>query len=136
MATNFRSIARTLIYNALDGNVAGVTIYDHVPFEPEGSPDANFPYASIGDAEAEPWDNDSTLGAYVNTTVHVWSRYKGRKEVDEALDAIYGLLHRASLSAAGYKIVDCLFQFSDVFVEEDGQTRHGVVRFRLTIQEA
>ena len=103
MATNFRSIARQLVYAALNGNVAGVTIYDHVPFEPEGSPDSNFPYGTVGDAEAIPFDNDTDLGADVTTSVHVWSRYKGRKEVDEALDAIYGLLHRASLSAAGYR---------------------------------
>lgn len=136
MATSFRSAARTLVYDALSGNVPGVTIYDHVPYEPEGAPDNAFPYASIGDAEAAPFDNDSTLGAYVDTTVHVWSRYKGRKEVDEALDAIYGLLHRASLSEAGYKVVDSLHELSDVSVDQDGQTRHGVIRFRMTIQEA
>ena len=136
MATNFRSTARTLVYNALNGNVAGLSVFDHVPFEPEGAPDTNFPYAAIGDASAEPFDNDSTLGGYVEATIHVWSRYKGRKEVDEALDAIYGLLHRAAFSAAGYKVVDCLFSFSDVFVESDGQTRQGVIRFRITIQEA
>lgn len=135
MATDFRSIARTLLYDTLSGNVSGVTIYDHVPFEPEGSPDDQFPYGTIGDAEVSPFDTDDTLGGYVDASIHVWSRYKGRKEVDEALDAIYGLLHRASLTSAGYKIVDCLFEFSDVFTEEDGQTRHGVIRFRLTIQE-
>lgn len=135
MATNFRSIGKTAVLSALVGNVSGVTIYDHVPFEPEGSPDANFPYGTVGDAETHPFDNDTDLGTYVDTTVHVWSRYKGRKEVDAAMDVIYGLLHRATLTAAGYKIVDCLFQFSDVFVESDGETRHGVIRFRLTIQE-
>lgn len=136
MATNFRAVSRTMIYNALLGNVSGVSIYDHVPFEPEGAPDDNFPYGTVGDAEATPWDTDDTLGAEVETTVHMWSRYKGRKEVDEALDAIYGLLHRAALTVAGHRVVDCLFTFSDVFVEEDGITRHGIIRFRLTIQEA
>jgi len=135
MATNFRSTARTLVYAALNGAVAGLEVFDHVPFEPAGAPDTNFPYGTIGDAEATPFDNDDDRGAYVDATVHVWSRYKGRKEVDEALDAIYGLLHRAALTAVGYKVVDCLFTFSDVFVEQDGQTRHGVIRFRLTIQE-
>ena len=136
MATDFRSAARTLLYAALNGNITGVSVFDHVPFEPEGAPDANFPFITVGDAEAVPFDNDTTLGAYVTASLHVWSRYKGRKEVDEALDAVYGLLHRASLSKAGYKIVDCLFDFSDVTVESDGQTRYGVIRFRLTIQEA
>jgi len=135
MATNFRSVARRRIYSVLNTG-ASSTVYDHVPFEPEGAPDDAFPYITIGEAEATPFDNDSTRGAYVDATVHAWSRYKGRKEVDEALDEIYGLLHRASLSAAGYNFVDCLFEFSDVFVEQDGQTRHGVIRFRLTIQEA
>jgi hypothetical protein len=136
MAINFRSVARRRIYSTLNGSVPGATVYDHVPFEPEGSPDDNFPFVTIGDAEATPFDNDSHRGAYVDATIHVWSRYKGRKEVDEILDAVYGLLHRASLSSAGYKFVDCLFEFSDVIVEQDGQTRHGVIRFRLTIQEA
>jgi len=136
MARNFRSAARRTVYSALNGNIAGVTVYDHVPFEPEGAPDSNFPYATIGEASAEPFDNDTTLGAYVDATVNVWSRYKGRKEVDTALDAIYGLLHRASLTASGYRIVDSLFSFSDVLNESDGQTRHGVIRFRITIQEA
>ena len=136
MATNFRSVARRLIYSALNGNVSGVTIYDHVPFEPEGAPATNFPFGTVGDADASPFDNDSSVGAYVNATIHVWSRYKGRKQVDEALDAIYGLLHRASLSSAGYKVLDCLFVSSAVIVEQDGQTRHGLIEFRLTIQEA
>ena len=135
MATNFRSVGKTIIFDALDGNVPGVTFYDHVPFEPEGSPDANFPYGTVGDTELVPWDNDSDLGTEVEATIHVWSRYKGRKEVDATIDVIYGLLHRASLTSAGYKVVDCLFTFSDNFVEGDGQTRHGVIRFRLTIQE-
>lgn len=135
MAKNFRSIARTLVYGKLNGNVTGAAVYDHVPFEPEGAPSDSFPYVEIGEAEASPFDNDSTLGAYVDATVHVWSRYKGRKQVDELLDKVYGLLHRATLTATGYKIVDCLFDFSDVLIESDGITRHGVIRFRLTIQE-
>ena len=136
MATGFRSAARRLVFGALDGNVTGVTVYDHVPFEPEGSPDANFPFATIGDADAEPFDNDTDLGAYVYAEIHVWSRYKGRKELDEALDEIYAIMHRAELSETGYKIVDSLFNSSDVFLEQDGLTRRGIIRFRLTIQEA
>ena len=137
MATDFHSTAKTLVFGALDGNITGAQVYDHVPFEPEGMPDGNFPYASIGeDSELTPFDTDDTRGAYVDVTVHLWSRYKGRKEVNGLLDQIYNLLHRATLSAAGYNILDCLFSFSDVSTEEDGITRHGVIRFRLTVQEA
>lgn len=136
MATNFRQITHLAVFNALDGNVAGTTVYDHVPFEPEGAPSENFPFAVVGDTEAQAWDNDTTLGAELDVSIHVWSRYLGRKEANEKMDIIYGLLHRAVLTSAGYKFVDSLFLFSDVFVMDDGKTRHGIMRFRLTIQEA
>jgi hypothetical protein len=47
----------------------------------------------------------------------------------------YSILHRASLTKTGYNVVDCLFEFSETFVDVDGRTRHGVQRYRLTVQE-
>lgn len=135
MATNFRAASQSVLYTALNGNVAGWTIYDHVPFEPEGAPGSNFPFIALGDNDAEPWDNDSDLGNVIRVNIHFWSRYLGRKEVNEGMDAVYGLLHRAALTSAGYKIVDSLMEFSNVDVLPDGKTRHGIQRFRLTIQE-
>ena len=128
MATAFRSSVHTQVYTTLDGAVSGFDVFDYVPDK--------FPYIVVGDTETTPFDNDSTLGAYVDMSIYVYSRYKGRKEVAGALDSIYALLHRASLTAAGYKIVDCLFEFSDVLKLQDGKTRQGVIRFRITIQEA
>lgn len=136
MAKNFRGVAQRVIYSALNGNVSGFNVYSHVPFEPEGAPDDKFPYVLIGDADVEPWDTDSTLGAYVNAEIHVFSRYKGRKEVNAGMDAVYVLLHRATLSSAGYRFVDSLFMSSFADRLEDGITSHGIITFRLTIQEA
>ena len=155
MATDFRSAAHIALYDAIAAAIAGgsftvppagggavtLELFDHIPFQPEGRRDGgtfaeNMPCIQVGDNEVTPWDTDDTRGAYVTATLHVWSRYKGRKQVDAILDTLYGLLHRATLARAGYKISDCLFEFSDVFTEPDGQVRHGVIRFRLTIQEA
>lgn len=135
MSTDFHKAAHVAVYGALNGNLGGPSVFDEVPFEPEGAPDNQFPFVTLGDTEGTPWDNDSARGAYLDFTLHVWSRSSGRKEVRDLMDLIYGLLHRAALSGAGYKFVDCLFLFSDVFKEADGKTRHGVIRFRITIQE-
>jgi hypothetical protein len=135
MAANFSSAVFKAVHAKLNGAIAGLTVYDHVPFEPEGAPDANFPFAVVGDMDVAPWDTDDTRGATVSATVHVWSRYKGRKEARDTLDSIYALLHRAALVAVGYKFVDVLFTFSTITVEGDGKTRHGIIRFQLTVQE-
>ena len=48
---------------------------------------------------------------------------------------IYALLNRAALVKAGYNVVDCLWDYSEAFTDPDGETRHGVARYRLTVQE-
>lgn len=136
MATDFHATVKQLLFDALDGNIAGASVFDHVPFEPEGATDDSFPLVVIGDTEASAWDNDSELGMQMDASIHVWSRYLGRTQVNAILDDIYGLLHRAALTATGYVIVDVLFAFSDIFVMDDGKTRHGIARYRVTIQEA
>lgn len=136
MATDFRSVVKIMVYSTLLAGVSGAGVLDHVPFEPEGQPDNLFPYLTVGDSDVVPFDNDSHVGAYVDTTVHVWSRYKGRKEVDGLLDQTYALLHRATLTRAGYNVVDSLFVSSGVVPDPDGVTHHGFITFRITIQEA
>ena len=48
---------------------------------------------------------------------------------------VFDLLHRATLSKTGYNVVDCLCEFQESMTDPDGQTRHGILRFRLTLQE-
>ncbi len=134
MAIDFQAKVQAALYGALNGNVSA-SVFDHVPFEPEGAENANFPTVIVGETEMTPFDNDSHRGVYADASIHVWSRYMGRKEVRDLLDAIYGILHRANLSGTGVRFVDCLFVGSDVFTMEDGKTREGIARFRLTVQE-
>lgn len=136
MATNFRQAAFDVVWDALDGNITGLTLYDHVPTEPSGSPVANKPYGVLENTDTTPWEDDDKQGVFAEMTLHIFSDQLGRTQADTILDSAYALLNRASLTKTGYTVVDCLFMFSEVFVMEDGKTRHGIQRWRLTIQEA
>lgn len=131
---DFANVAQQIIFDALDGNITG-GLYDDAPYLPEGAPREDFPYTVLGDDTLVAWDTDDTIGTDVTVTLHVWSRYGGSKECKTIMGEIYTLLHRATLTKSGYHVVDCLCEFQEVFTEADGETRHGVMRFRLTLQE-
>lgn len=131
---SFETPAQQAIFSHLNGNI-GATVYDDVPDLPSGMPLANFPYVVIGDDTSTAWDTDDRTGANVTVTLHVWSRASGFKETKAILAAIYERLNRAQLTADGFNIIDCLWEFSDAMRDPDGQTRHGVARYRITMQK-
>lgn len=136
MGTRFRSEGFNTVWDALDGNIAGLTLFDYVSGEDKGSPAANMPYGVLEGGDGTPFDNDTKKGLYLDMIFNVLSDQRGRTEVDGILDDAYALLHFQNLTAAaGYKIVDCKVRQTQVFVLEDGKTRHGIMRFRVTIQE-
>ena len=135
--SEFLTPAQSAIFTRLDAQISSAAIYDDVPGLPEGQPNADFPYIVIGDDNTLPLDTDDTLGATVFVTLHVWSRYQGKKEAKAILGDIYAALNRQSvnLAATGYRFTDCLFDFAEIFEERDGVTRHGVCRYKLVIEK-
>lgn len=131
---SFETAAQQIVFAELDGEISA-TVYDDVPILPSGQPAANFPYVVIGNDTFRTWDTDDTLGANITLTLHVWSRAGGFKEAKGIMGEIYAILHRAQITKAGYSITDCLCEFSDTMTDPDGETRHGVMRYRLTLQQ-
>lgn len=135
----FETEIQSAVYGVLSGDstlMASVTgVYDDVPQALDPGAAANFPYITIGDAQHQEWDTDTELGTDATVTVHIWSRYRGRKEVKDIQALIYGLLHRANLIVSGYNLVGVDWIQSDSFMDTDGLTRHGVQTFRITIEE-
>lgn len=101
------------------------TVYDDVP------QNAAFPYVVIGDDTSIPLDDDCGSGFESTITLHVWSIYKGRKQVKDIMGAIYAALHRQDLTITGGYLITMNFDYQDSFLDPDGVTRHGVIRFRL-----
>ena len=100
-------------------------VYDHVP---QGSA---YPYINIGEDTALQWDTDDSTGSESTLTIHTWSRQYGRRETKQIMRQIYNALHRAELDIAGGLFVTCEWEFAESFVDPDGVTRHGVMRFRI-----
>ena len=98
-------------------------VYDKVP---QGS---SYPYINIGEDTSVQWDTDTSVGLRSTLTLHAWSRQAGRKEVKDMMDAIYNSLHRALLVLDSYNMVTCECVFQETFLDADGETRHGVIRF-------
>lgn len=110
--------------------VVSVAVYDHTP------QDVAFPYVVIGEDDTViPFDTDDSVGAESTINIHVWSRYRGWKEVKEIQREVYQALHRYELSVTGAHVVTVEFDDARTFLDQDGLTRHGVTRFRIITEE-
>ena len=120
------------IFTALNGNTSGVNganvpVYDDVP---QGT---SYPYVLIGE-ETTANNGSKTLDGVEHTqTIHVWSQYRGRREIKEIMGSVYENLHNADISVSGATLVNCRQEFSTTLAENDGITRHGVMRFRAVV---
>jgi hypothetical protein len=132
---------QTAIYSRLSSFAAltallarsGAAIYDYVPQELANSDD-EFPYLVIGEIEAEEFDADDRLGHDTTVTIHSFSRYRGKKECADIMAQVYEALHRYALTVTGFSLVDCHWDgLSRIILDPDGQTRHGVQRFRVIV---
>lgn len=117
------------VFAALRTAVQPVAVYDAVPA------DAVFPYVVVGDDSSVEWpvalDAD---GEDLDVTIHVWSRYDGRKEVKELMGKVRAALHDRPVSLGpGLSLVSFRCTSERSFTEPDGKTRHGVIRFRALI---
>ena len=120
------------IYSTLSGSVTGidgasVSVYDDVP---EGTA---YPYVVIGE-ETSANDGTKDIDAVEYTlTLHVWSQYRGRREIKEIMQSVYDLLHDAAITVAGASLANIRQEFNNTLMENDGITRHGVMRFRAVV---
>lgn len=123
---SFASEIQQAVFDRLASD-SSLTVYDHVP------EDAAFPYVVIGEDTHVPFDTDDSLGAESTVTIHVWSRYRGKKEAKDMQGTIYDALTRQELTIDGYDLITIEFEYSDVLLDPDGITIHGVSRFRFIV---
>lgn len=104
-------------------------IYDHVP------QNSDFPYVVLGEARAAAFDSMDSSGMDQVISLRVFSRYKGMKEVKDAMSAIYAALHDTDIQIDNHSLVLLRFEAGETRLEGDGQTRQGVMRFRIVTEE-
>ena len=120
------------VFTALSGNVTGlsgvnVSVYDDVP---ENTP---YPYIVIGEETASNNGTKTVDGLEHTLTIHAWSQYRGRREIKEIMQSVYENLHNTDISVSGASLVNIRQEFNTTLAENDGITRHGVMRFRAVV---
>jgi hypothetical protein len=110
--------------------LGGARVYDDVPARSE------FPYMTFGQSVERDWSTGSDDGSEHTVTLHVWSRARGRKETQAILSAVRRALHDSSLSLDGHLLINLRHEFSEARRDADGETFHGIARFRAVTQEA
>jgi hypothetical protein len=126
-----------LLPTSLFAGDVGKAVYDRPPASNFSELAAGvFPFVVIGDDTVAEFDTDDSEGQEATLTIHVWSRYPGKKEVKQVLDAIYDCLHDSPLTVTGQTVIYIFFEFMETMADPDGLTQHGVIRFRLVTQES
>jgi hypothetical protein len=124
------------IYSRLSGgsitdeNDDAITgVFDDVP---EGTA---YPYVVMGEETATNIGvKDKDMHEYTQT-IHVWSQYRGLRDVKEIMEQIYTLLNDYSITVSGASAITLRHEFQTVLLEDDGITRHGIMRFRVVVSD-
>lgn len=127
---SFEAALQQAVYDQLSSYPSMPPVYDDVPG------DAAFPYVVVGEDTHIPFDTDDSLGSESTLTLHVWSRYCGKKECKEIMALIYDALTRQALVLEAHYLITIEFEYSEVLLDPDGITRHGVQRFRALVEQA
>jgi hypothetical protein len=124
------------IYQALANSsnltslLGGARIYDDPPQA------ANLPFVSLGQTELRDWSTGTEDGAEHDLTLHVWSRSGGKKQVHQIIEAIRTVLHDQSLALSDHHLVNLRHELSEARLDPDGDTVHGIVRYRAVTKPA
>jgi len=126
-----RSIYQALANSSgLTALLGGVRIYDDAPQA------ASFPFITLGQSVIRDWSTGTEDGAEHSLTLHVWSRSGGKKQVQEIIEAIKAELHDQPLLLADHHLVNLRHEVSEARLDPDGDTFHGIVRYRAVTEPA
>ncbi|MBL8564741.1 MAG: DUF3168 domain-containing protein [Hyphomicrobiaceae bacterium] len=133
MANSALELQRSL-YLLLKGDatltaaLGGPRVYDDVPQR------AELPYVTFGQSLVRDWSTGSEPGHEHLVTLHVWSRAPGRKKVHEIIDVLVALLHDRKPELEFHQIVNLRHELSEARRDSDGETYHGIVRYRVVTE--
>lgn len=94
-----------------------------------------YPYIIVGEDSELPNETMGTVGVEQTLVFHIWSQYKGSKQVKQIHARMKALLHRWQPTASGWDTTQMLFEFFEIVRDPDGITRHGISRYRVYASE-
>jgi hypothetical protein len=124
-----RSIYQTLSNSAaLTSRLGGARIYSKAP---QGHA---LPYITLGQTVNLDWSTGTDDGSEHDLTLHIWTRADSDEPVHQIMDAVKALLHDQPLSLDGHYLVNLRHEFSEARIDPDGETMHGIVRYRAVTE--
>ncbi len=115
--------AKLIADTALTGMVSGV--FDRV------KENTAYPYVALAEMDAQDWSTQTTQGLQSTVTLEVFSRGGGRKECLTILERMHMVLHDASLTMTGHRLVQIRFVRGTTQLLADGLTTRGDIEFQL-----
>ena len=124
-----KSVVQALKSDAqLNALLGGVRVYDFVPQR------AAYPFVSLGNSVVRDWSTSSESGFEHALTLHIWSKAKGKKQCLQIVSSVRRVLHDVALVVEDHPLVNLRYEFEDVRLDPDGETFHGIVRFRAVTE--
>jgi len=108
-------------------------IYDEPP------QDVVFPYLRFNTIQPNAFDTDTAEGSLVDISLEAHSRSpSGRVEATQIVEAVQAALHRqeASVTIAGYTLVELIFDAISVTRDNDGRGYTAVISFQAMLDTA
>lgn len=114
---------------ALKAKVTGV--YDRV------TADTPFPYVTIGEPIASPFETKTSYGENIPWVLHCYSLYPGKKEASEILNLMVRSLTKEPWIVEGFKVTRFNIEPNMRVIDppDDGFPYHGILNVRFYIND-
>jgi hypothetical protein len=103
-------------------------VYDQAP------PRCAYPFVALGAGICRDWSTSTEEGCEHLLTLHVWSKAGGRKEILRIMNEVRRVLAAQGTQLDGHRLVNLRSDYEDARLEDDGETYHGVQRFRAVTE--
>ena len=124
-----RSIYQTLSNaTALTDRLGGARIFSKAPQSQA------LPYITLGQTVTLDWSTGTELGTEHDLTLHVWTSADSAEEVYDIIEVVKTLLHDQPLSLDEHDLVNLRHEVAEARIDPDGETMHGIVRYRAVTE--
>jgi hypothetical protein len=122
------------VFAALEADASLIGLLGAGRIHDDAPQNGPFPYITLGQSLARDWSTGTDIGAEHVLTLHVWSRAAGKKEAQAIMRAARQALHDQPLVIEDHRLINLRHELSDTFRDPDGETVHGIVRFRAVTE--
>ncbi len=105
-----------------------VRLYDDPP------PSPIYPFVNFGRHQSRPLDADQAALIEQDVSLHVWSRYSGKTEGFQVLQALREAMQSIPTSLDDHVLIDLRVVFADTLRAKDGRIFQSILRLRALTQ--